>query len=513
MKIDKESITWAIKHIKNQKDTDLFPRLKEYDVLFEDENYLTEKLSEIDIGNYSWQSYRRFIIPKDEYSYRVAIQLDPVDNLLLVALTYQFGNKIEEKRIPLEEKKVFNYRFMPNSEGEFYNKKEAWKDFWSTASIICKQYNYVVYIDIADFYNRIYHHTLENQLIDCGIENQVIKAIKSMLQNTTQTTSQGIPVGPHAIHIYAEMCLIPIDESLSAKGYDFCRYSDDIVIFVNTKVQGQIVIYEMAKMLDSLKLNIQRHKTRIYSKEEFQNHCEEMFNDNPINELEKEMIDIINEYSTDPYAMIGISNISEVDREVFSPDRIERILVGYFEKNPDYQRIRWLFRRLSNVGVDTAINIAVKEIERLTPAISDVALYFASVAEESDSALDEIGGELLKLLNNPIIKSNDFFQISVLNLFTNTNKFDNITTLMGMFNSSNEYIKREIILAAYSAKIKSWIREIKQEYQSLGIWGQRALLISSELLPKDERKFFIQNMMSNQNNLALEIIAKNTLKK
>lgn len=59
---------------------------------------------------------------------------------------------------------------------------------------------------------------------------------------------------------------------------------------------------------------MQRHKTKIYTKEEFQNHCEEMLKDNPINELEAEMINIIRTYSTDPYASIGIDNINEIDK-------------------------------------------------------------------------------------------------------------------------------------------------------------------------------------------------------
>lgn len=57
MQLEKESIKWAIKHIKKQKDTDLFPKLKEYEVLFEDEDNLIEELSKVDIGSYQWQPW------------------------------------------------------------------------------------------------------------------------------------------------------------------------------------------------------------------------------------------------------------------------------------------------------------------------------------------------------------------------------------------------------------------------------------------------------------------------
>ena len=512
MKLDVKSIKWAINHVRNQRDTDLFPTLKEYEVLFKDEGLVIEELIKIDIGIYNWQPYRRYIIPKDEYSYRVAIQLDPIDNLLFAAITYQFGSKIENKRIAIENKKVFNYRFCPNDEGDFYDKKGAWKIFWKTSKAKSKDYNFAVYIDIADFYNRIYHHTLENQLIDCGFENQVIKAIKSLLQNTTQTASQGIPIGPHASHLYAEMCLIPIDNNLIYKGYDFCRYSDDIIIFTETEAKARIIIYEMAKMLDSLKLNMQRHKTKIYQKDEFEIHCDNMINDNPISELEDEMINTLNKYSSDPYASIEFSSIEAIDKMVFSKERIVAILKGYLTNTPDYQRIRWLYRRLSKIGVDSALEFTIQEFENLMPAINDVALYFASIADVSERTLERTGEAIIGLLNNDIVKSNEFFQITLLSLFTNTYKFNNIAILLGMFSGSSDSIKREIILTAYEAKAGSWIRDIKQEYYNLGMWGQRALLMSSALLPKDERKFFIQSVSSEQMNTTANILSKIVLK-
>lgn len=145
----------------------------------------------------------------------------------------------------------------------------------------------------------------------------------------------------------------------------------------------------------------------------------------------------------------------------------------------------------------------------LIPAISDVALYFASVADESQDELNDTGEALLALLERPIVSSNEFFQITILNLFANTNKFNHISKLIGMYGRSTDFIKRELILAGRTAGAKSWIREIKQDFQALGIWSQRALIMASELLMKDERKYFIQSAMQNQNNLAIEIISRN----
>jgi len=508
MNLSVNTFKWVLKHIKKDKDTDLFPKLKEYEILFSNEADLINELSKIDIGNYTWQPYRRFIIPKDEFSYRVAMQLDPIDSILFEAIIYEYGMNIENKRIPINENKVFNYRFKPDDTGALYNKKDSWKNFWNISKSKVDGYKYAVYIDIDDFYNRIYHHTLENQMMECCFPNQIIKAIKKLLQNTTQTVSQGIPIGPHASHILAEMCLIPIDDGLKLKGYNFCRYSDDIIIFAKDETDAKLIIYEMAKMLDSLKLTMQRHKTKIFTCEEFKEHCDKMLDDDPINDLEKNMILTMNKYTTNPYEMINYLKLEESDKLVFSEDNIKEILNNYLCEKPDYQRIRWLYKRLAKIGTNTILDYTIDNIDKLMPAINDIALYFISIANASDVLLHETGNKLIKLLDNDIIKSNEFFQITILSLFENTEKFNNISVLIGRFLGTSDNIKREIILAAFIAKATPWIRDIKQEYNNLGIWSKRAFLIASTLLPKDERKFFIQSVSNGISNMTLSLLEK-----
>ncbi len=46
-----------------------------------------------------------------------------------------------------------------------------------------------------------------------------------------------------------------------------------------------------------------------------------MKNDNPINELEEEMIKTLEKYSSDPYSAIGLSTIEELDRIVFGKEK------------------------------------------------------------------------------------------------------------------------------------------------------------------------------------------------
>lgn len=498
--LKRESIMRAIAHISLYGDTDLFPQLKEFEILFNDKDKLTDELVDIDLENYIWQPYRRFIIPKDDVSYRVSIQLDPIDSILFEAIAFEYGSLIEMKRVSQAERIVFSNRFDPNDVGQLYNKKDSWKNYWTTIEHKANFYPYAVYIDIADFYNRIYHHTLENQMTECNFPNQIMKAIKKLIQSTTQTVSQGIPVGPHASHILAEMYLIPLDEGLKLKGYDFCRYVDDIFIFAQNEMQAKLIIYEMAKMIDSLKLTMQRQKTKIFNAEELHLHCERMKDDDPINDLEKNIIGVVDKYlANDPYQLIDFKELSELEKMVFSEENIESLINEYINEHTGYQRIRWLYKRLAKVGVDTALKCTLNNINSLMPVMNDIALYFASVAYISERTLSDIGLELLHLLDHEIIKSNEFFQLTILNLFTESNRFNNIASLLRIYSGANDHAKREIILAAHTSNAVSWIREIKHEYNNLGIWSKRALVIASSILPRDERKYFLNSLTDTSN--------------
>lgn len=504
--LSEQSIKRAIEHVKKSKDTDLFPMLKEFEVFFENEVDFINELKSIDIGEYNWQSYRRFIIPKDEVSYRIAVQLDPIDTILYEAIFFEYGHLIENERIPVSNNRVFSYRFAPTDDGQLYDKKDAWKKCWTTLQDTELFYSHVVYIDIADFYNRIYHHTLENLYIRCNLPNQIQKALKNLIQNTTQTVSQGIPIGPHASHLLAEMCLIEIDEFLIQNDYEFCRYSDDIYIFADDEIQAQIIIYQMAKLLDTCKLTMQRNKTRIYSGSDFHDLCEKMLQDDPISGLEKEMNDIIDAHSDDPYSSIEYLDLSDVEQDVFSEDNLIDTLNSYMENNIDYSRIRWFYRRLSKVGVPSILNYSLDNINKLLPAINDIAMYFISVSDNSTVLLDCQGKRLLELLDNEIIQSNEFFQLTMLGLFAKTEKFNNIKILLKKYSTVNEYVKREIIFSAYASKEIAWIRMVKQECTSMSEWCKRALVIACSLLQKDERKFLLQNIAIN--DLTLQLLVK-----
>ena len=79
--IEKASLLWAIQFIQKHSDGDLFPRIVEFDTLLEKAEELSEKLSTVNLSQLDTGAHRRFIVPKDELSYRQATQLDPQDSI------------------------------------------------------------------------------------------------------------------------------------------------------------------------------------------------------------------------------------------------------------------------------------------------------------------------------------------------------------------------------------------------------------------------------------------------
>ncbi len=195
-----------------------------------------KSLQATDIGSYSWFAGRSTVVPKGELSFRSATQLDPWDSLILTALIREFGDTIEKKRIPYSEGILFSYRFEPMLDGTMYKMDADWPSFWERSKEeAVRMGGYVAIADVSSYYNQIYHHRLENQLVSAGVPLEAAKSINRLLGNLTQGVSRGIPVGPHAAHLLAECVFDPIDKNLLTEGYAFCRFVDDIHIFCKTR--------------------------------------------------------------------------------------------------------------------------------------------------------------------------------------------------------------------------------------------------------------------------------------
>jgi hypothetical protein len=513
MKLNETSYEWAIKHMFKESDNDLFPRPFELTIIKELLPATISRLKDVEIGSYKWQAARRFLIPKDNLSFRNATQIDIIDSIVLGALIYQYGHLIENKRRPIHEKSVFSYRFLPTSDGTLYSNKNAWEKFWESNKLEAINFSHIVICDISDFYNQIYLHTIENQLAECGFPNQIIKSLKEFLISITQRSSKGIPIGPHCSHLLAEMSLIPFDDNLFLRGIVFKRYVDDIVVFCSSEKEGRIALNQIAEILDKeQRLVLQKQKTKILSREEFITLCKTNLLEETINSTEEEILEVIKSYSSgDAYTKIKLSEIHDEDLEKLSKESIIQLLNSYLNISaPNYEKIRWIYRRLSQIGLPHAIDFSIENFDKLIPALNDVCLYINSCAENYSSDWKAVGGYIIELLDDDIIASNEFYKIALYNLFVFNPNLNHISSLLGHFPSAIDNVRRKILFASMNYNSSGWLRGLKENYNRFDTWTKRAYLIAASKLPKEEREFFYKGIKAqfSSSDIIEELIIK-----
>lgn len=493
--LTKESIKWSIDFIHKHSDGDLFPKIIEIDAIVQNMDQFISLTEEKDLDKFTPGASRRFIVPKDENSFRQATQLDPQDSILLTAIIYQYGQGIEDRR--LDKDTVFSYRFLPDTIHGLYSKQNAWNNFWEKAYEKSFTSEIILYCDIADFYNQIYHHTIEGQLTDSSFPNQVKKWVDILIKSTTAKVSRGIPVGPHAMHLLAEAALIPIDNSISSQGFDFIRYADDFIIFCDSKQSARIALASFASIIDKQqRLMLQKHKTKLYNPDEFQTLCKDMIEDRPISREEDEILQVIKKYSEgDPYRTISYDEISREDWESITEDVINKIIYEYIDQdNVDYIRLRWFYRRLTQIGHPGAIDISLKEISRLGPCFANICTYLSSVQSIEGECWKDIGVRLLALLDSVEVQNSEYFRLSIVSLFTKNKSINHFEHIVRKYPTSEPFFRREILLAANQNDAFDWLREQKESYQNMDPWQKTAFLFGLSGFPKDEKKFFIRSL-------------------
>jgi hypothetical protein len=66
-----------------------------------------------------------------------------------------------------------------------------------------------------------------------------------------------------------------------------------------------------------------------------------------------------------------------------------------------------------------------------------------------------------------------------------------------VYQASDPYARREILIAAHENEAVDWLREHKESYPQMDEWQRMAYIFSVSGLPSDEKKYFINMHQSN----------------
>jgi hypothetical protein len=517
IKLPKSAYIYALKHLMKEGDTDLFPTAFEIQALKYNWPTIIDQLNNLDLSSYEWSGGRRFVIPTGRLSFRNATQLEPLDSLVITALIKTFGKKIEGSRVPIKERQVFSYRFEPKADGSLYGGSSSWHEFWQTSlnKAAGGGVKWVAIADITDYYNQIYHHVLANQLIQAGVPKAVTAIIeKRFLGTLTHGVSRGIPVGPHSMHLLAGCALIPIDQSLISRGYDFCRYADDFHFFCKSQEEARVALFDFADTLDKQqRLTIQKQKVRVMPAEEFINHANSMLIDRPLNEDEKEILKVIGKYSSGPYENVSLDSLSAEDLNAVASDVLTPLFELYLGSEPiNYPRIGWLLRRLTQVGAPGAVDFTLEHISDLAPALGDVSRYLMRASPNYSGDMNATGQLILDALDHPLIEHSEYVMMILFSLFATIPKLNHINEVTARYQDSPPSVRREIMFAAGTARQGHWVKEQKDDFTGGDPWTRRALIYAARSLPGDEADHWlskIKNRMSGMEKIVARWAFKN----
>jgi hypothetical protein len=126
---------------------------------------------------------------------------------------------------------------------------------------------YVVKVDVANFFGSLNQHELINVLSDSGYAKPLHSRLEAMLTSFTgDRSSRGILQGMYPSDLFGNFYLAPIDTVLAEHGVPSARYVDDIYVFVKSMNAAGALMRELIPALRSYDLTLNEAKSRIILK-------------------------------------------------------------------------------------------------------------------------------------------------------------------------------------------------------------------------------------------------------
>jgi len=131
-------------------------------------------------------------------------------------------------------------------------------------------YDWVVDVDLEKFFDRVNHDVLMSRIARRVKDKRMLRLIRRYLQAgimmdglTTQRT-EGTPQGSPLSPLLSNILLDELDKEMESRGHRFCRYADDMNVYVKSEAAGKRVMDSLEKFLTKrLRLKVNREKSAV----------------------------------------------------------------------------------------------------------------------------------------------------------------------------------------------------------------------------------------------------------
>lgn len=510
----------AVQNIAKYGDTDVFPFPVENHTFFDRTEEVVKILLKMhaDITGAiveSTPNVEGMLSPVGYTGFRWATQIDPIWNAYFLGLVLSEGINIEKARLSLDKANVFSYRFHWDEDAKsIFNKDIGWAQFQSTSVAKARNAKFVLVCDISDFYPRIYHHRLENALINATSNKQICSNIMKLLMIFSGNVSYGLPVGGPASRLLSELLLNRVDRLLLTNKVDFCRFADDYHIFADSAEEAyQSLLFISSKLHSNEGLLLQKAKTRIVSSEEFLAASEFALENVPEGDDQKEGRAFLRlRLHFDPY-----SPTADADYELLRDEIAKFDIVGMLGRELKKSRIHQSLVRklvgalklLSPIQRDAAIVSLMENLSILYPIFPSIMLLLKGAMDDMGEAVREsVFTKLRALITDESylvsVPTHLAYSVRIL-AFDRSDEAEGV--LASVFNTTESpSIRRDVILAMAKKNSDYWISDVRKNFRMVSEAERTAILIASYILG-DEGEHWrasVKNLISPMQKLVVQ---------
>lgn len=509
--MEPKNIDLAVTNIINFGDTDIFPYPIETRIFDDNKAGIIDLINKIDKDFYKYLSDSPPVnisacVPIGYTGFRWATQIDPIWNAYFLSLVLELAEKIEKVRIPKAKNVVFSYRFLPDfKEGSLFDKTVNWRSFQehSIKKAQSADIKYVITCDIADFYTRIYHHRLENELDRIDANREVAPKIKKLIQTFSGTVSYVLPIGCPASRILAELSLNAVDSILQSQGVKFARFVDDYNIFCTSFEEAHSVLTFLSqKLMKNEGLTLQKHKTQIVSKEEFVKVTEtKLVSSEEDDSVQKSKFMSLS-VTYDPYSPTASQDYERIKEELKNFD-LMGMLNDELRKSkinqPLSKHLMRAFAVSSEAVLSDAFILIADKLNLLYPIFSTVVLVACTHWERMrPDCKEKLKDKFLELARqDSYILKPETHAAFLCKLIAKNQLPENEELLVTLYgrNLSSPLITSLIIQIMAKWNKYYWISDLKRSFQTMDRWQRKTFIIASYIL-NDEGDHWRTHMKS-----------------
>lgn len=499
--IDPSAFRLAVGNIAAFGDTDVFAFPVENHVLYDQQAEVIDLLSTMS-NDFPRQITtappfnHAALSPVGYNGFRWATQIDPIWNAYFLGLVLSLAPDIENQRISANENIVFSHRFQPEDDYTLFDRR-GWMKFRQESETQAAAHQYVVSVDIADFYGRLYHHRIENLLKYVDHDGARTSQIMRLLSSFSHGVSYGLPVGGPGARILSELVLNSMDQLLLSQSprFKFVRYADDYRFFVNDLETAHRAIGFLSEKLQRNEgLSLQRSKTRIMTSAEY---LTSSLPQDPRPGSAAKFLSLHLYY--DPYSPTAQEDFESLKEQLNEFDLLGLLRAELFKGHVDVGLTRRLVAALKYMppmSKEQAVRSLLENLETLAPVLPHV---MRAIRENVNELPDNTQNEVHSTIREMITSGHHLTKVEInlsymLRVLSQRHFRENELLFIQLYDQSHGYaqkpapnIQHDILLVLAKWGVTYWLHDLKPQYGTMNVWVRRAFLIGSYSLGEEGR--------------------------